>query len=224
MLLATPDQKNSEAEQRTLTQLPENTNPLNQQFSEFTANFEAYANDQFGYSDRLIYWNSTLKVVYMHKSPTDKVVIGKDKWLFFTVPNQIEDHQELSEDHLAAWYSLLDYRSVWFAERNIKYVMVIPSDKKSIYPEYYPAQYPIIHGNNTQLDQFLAYMADYPEISIIDLREPLSAYKVENPDGELLYYSTDTHWAEWGAFVAYQWLFQELESYLPDFVPLDHRT
>ena len=225
ILLTTPDQEISEAEQRTLTQLPENTNPFNQQFSEFVASFEAYTTDQFGYRDRLIYWHNYLKVVYMHKSSTEKVAIGKDKWLFYTVPNQIEDHQglsELSEDDLAAWASLLNYRHEWLAERGIPYVLVIAPDKKSIYPEYYPAQYPIINKNNTQLDQLLAYMSEHSELVILDLREPLLAYKRANAEGELLYYTADTHWTQTGAWVAYQWMMSQIQKFTPQLGPVNN--
>ena len=218
-MLATPDEEISEAEQRALTQLPENINPFNQPFKEFVTNIEAYVNDQFGYRDRLIYWHNYLKVVGMHKSPTDKVIIGKNKWLFFTRPNQIEDHQglsEFSEEDLARWANLLNYRHRWFAERGIVYVFVIAPDKKTIYPEYFPSQYPIIYENNTQLDQFMAYMAEHSEAWIIDLREPILAYKENNPDGTLLYYSTDTHWTHPAAFVGYQTMMTEIQKVLPD--------
>ena len=224
ILLTTPDQEISESEQRTLTQLPENTNPFNQQFSEFTASFEAYTNDQFGYRDRLIYWHNTLKVVYLHKSPTEKVIIGKNKWLFLTGPNQIEDHQGLSilsEDELADWASLFNYRHQWLAERGILYVLVIAPDKKSIYPEYYPPQYPVIYENNTQLDQFLAYMNTHSDLQIIDLREALLAHKSGNDTNQLLYYKVDSHWTQTGALIGYQWMIQQIQLFLPELIPAD---
>ena len=222
-MLTTPDQEISEAEQRTLTQLPENINPFTQPFTEFVSKMETYVNDQFGYRDKLIYWHNTLKVVYMYKSPTEKVIIGKNKWLFFTAPNQIVDHQglsELTEDYLEGWANLLNYRHQWFAERGILYVFVIAPDKKSIYPEYYPAQYPIVYEDNTQLDQFVEYVEVHTDAFIIDLRAPILAYKADNPDGELLYYSTDTHWTLTGAFIGYQAMMTEIQAVLPEVTPV----
>lgn len=223
-MLTTSDQEISESEQRTLAQLPENTNPFNQQFAKFVDDIEVYINDQFGCRDQLIYWHNYFKVVYMQKSPTDQVVIGTDNWLFFTQPNQIEDHQGLSiltEEDLAAWASLFNYRYEWLAERGIEYVLVIAPDKKSIYPEYFPEQYPIINENNTQLDQLLPYLAEHSPMQIIDLREPLLAYKNDNPDGELLYYTADTHWTPTGAWVGYQALMTELANLLPSLQPVN---
>lgn len=224
VMLTTSDQEISESEQRTLTQLPANINPFNQQFTDFVANMEIYVNDQFGYRDKLIYWHNYLKVMGMHKSPTDRIVIGKDKWLFFTEPNQIADHQglsNLSAADLATWANLFNARYDWLAEQGVEYVLIIPPDKKSVYPEYYPAQYPVIHENNTQLDQFLDYMANHSDLTILDLRVPLLAYKAENPHSELLYYTTDTHWTELGAFTAYQYILSQIQPAIPTVTPLN---
>ena len=223
-MFATPDQEISKTEQRTLNQLPENINPFSQPFEQFATNMEGYINDQFGYRDRLIHWYNYIKVVGLHKSPTEKVIIGKNKWLFLTQPNQIEDHQGLSilsDQELSDWNSLFVYRQQWLAERDIMYILVIAPDKKSIYPEYYPSQYPIIHENNTQLDQLLAYMRENSDLIILDLREPLLTQKKTYPDSELLYYKSDTHWTQTGAFVAYQWMIMKIQEFFPDLIPFN---
>ena len=48
----------------------------------FPARFEAYFADRFGFRGTLLRWNSVAKAGWLGVSPTPKVVIGRDGWLF----------------------------------------------------------------------------------------------------------------------------------------------
>lgn len=216
-MLTTDDKKISEQENRELVQSPELA--WGHRFTEMVSNTETYLNDQFGYREELVYWHSYFKSIYLKESPSERVIIGQDGWLFLAEPDQIRDHQGLytyTEDQQGYWRYIFQRRQDWLAERGIIYVLVIAPDKKSIYPEYYPAQYPIIHPNHTRLDQFLETIQNRTNIHMVDLRIPLVDYKANSGDSTLLYHKTDTHWNLFGGYLAYAYLIHELQTYYPD--------
>ncbi len=221
-MLTTPDQKISEFEKRNLAQVPRyNGHGLSRNFVE---QVETYLNDQFGYREDLIYGRAYLDAFYLHKAPSDKVLIGQDGWLYYTYPYQVADRQGLvnySDADKGFWRYVFQRRQDWLAERGVTYVLVIAPDKKTIYPEYYPSQYPVIYPDNTMLDQFLETLQNTSTVNMLDLREPLLNYKNYSGDTRLLYHKTDTHWTPLGSYIAYQYIIDNLRQYEPDIPRLE---
>lgn len=133
---------------------------------------------------------------------TRKVLPGREGWLFL----QQEDGRPIIQQSLGvyryspyelkAWSLLLLQRNYWAKLQGMDYVLVIPPNKSTIYPEYLPQGYRKVDSplSREQLQQAL------PDLHIIDLTDSVRAHKHKG----LLYAKNDTHWNELGAFFAYQ--------------------
>ena len=62
-------------------------------------------------------------------------------------------------EQLEAYRQILEARRDWLAARGIPYLLVIPPNKDTIYPEFMPAAYNKLHPRS-RLDQLLDYMRD----------------------------------------------------------------
>jgi hypothetical protein len=172
-----------------------------QLLSTFPAQFEAYFRDHFGFRSALIHALNVTRVGLLKVSTNPLVMLGRDGWLFYTdrpVGSASAPGLPLPRNRLARWQHALRARRDWLATRGIAYLIVIPPDKQTIYPEQLP---PKLRGwTPSHLDQLLAYLGPHSDLPILDLREPLRRAK----SWGLLYFATDTHWNQRGAFVAYQ--------------------
>ncbi|MBV6452101.1 MAG: hypothetical protein MHPDNHAH_02854 [Anaerolineales bacterium] len=155
-----------------------------------------------------------------------KVVVGDNGWLVYIAEGDIEDYQKVelfTEEELNQFQQNLDSLSVRYAEQGITLLIVIPPNKNTIYPERVPSQIPVI-GSESKLDQLVNYLRANGRQQVIDLRSALLAAKEERQ----MYYATDTHWNDYGAYIAYSALMAEVsekfpaaEAHLPsDFEPV----
>jgi alginate O-acetyltransferase complex protein AlgJ len=141
-------------------------------------------------------------------------LVGENGWLVYTAEGDIEDYQRsrlLTEDELTRFQQNLDALSTKYAERGITLLVIVPPNKNSIYPERVPSQIPVL-GNVTKLDQVVAYLRTHGQTQVIDLRPALIAAKAEHQT----YFATDTHWNEYGAYIAYSALMTELNKVYPN--------
>jgi alginate O-acetyltransferase complex protein AlgJ len=143
-----------------------------------------------------------------------KAVVGKDGWLFFTAEKSVQDYQNAIP---FAWGDLvevqqnLDVLNAQLQSRGITLLVVIAPDKSSIYPDYMPAEIPVIN-KNSRLDQFVFYMRNYGKTQVLDLRPTLRQARKTRQ----VYYATDTHWNDYGAFAAYAKIIATLRKTYPD--------
>ena len=61
-------------------------------------------------------------------------------------------------------------------------------------------------------------MAEHSDVTVLDLRPALR----EGKQGGLVYLPCNSHWNNFGAFVAYQAIAAEIQAMLPNFRPLGH--
>jgi alginate O-acetyltransferase complex protein AlgJ len=143
-----------------------------------------------------------------------KVLVGKDHWLVFTAENSIDDYQNdipLTKKKLSEIQRGLDAVTAHFEEQGITLLVVVAPNKNTIYPELVPPEIPVI-GNESRLDQIIDYLKQHGRTGILDLRPALLAAKRERQ----VYYATDTHWNDYGVFVAYQQIIDALQPDYPE--------
>jgi alginate O-acetyltransferase complex protein AlgJ len=160
----------------------------------------------------LIEWTANLRL-RLGDRVFPKVLVGEDGWLVYTAENDIESYQHADlfpEPELARIQQALDGLAARYAEQGITLVVVVPPNKNTIYPERVPAQIPVI-GSESSLSQLVAYLQQHGQTQILDLRPALWAAR-EQQD---LYYATDTHWNDYGAFIAYRQIMQVLSEQHP---------
>ena len=73
----------------------------------------------------------------------DKVVEGKDGWLFLVrdtnhVMDQHTGRLQFTPRQLEDWRYVLETRSAWLAGRQIPYFFIVPPNTHAVYPEYLP--------------------------------------------------------------------------------------
>lgn len=141
-------------------------------------------------------------------------LVGDQGWLVYTAEGDLEDYQRsnlFAEDELIRFQQNLDALSVQYAERGITLLVIVPPNKNSIYPERVPHQIPV-WNNETRFDQVVNYLHAHGQTQLIDLRPALLAAKTEHQ----VYYATDTHWNDYGVYLAYSTLMTELQKVYPN--------
>ncbi len=90
--------------------------------------------------------------------------------------------------------------------------MVVPS-AMTVYPELVPSEYK--PASVTKMDKTLDALRE-AGATVIDLE---SAFKKHKNDSKPIYFKTDSHWSEYGAYVAYTELFNYISQRFPDAKP-----
>jgi len=174
----------------------------------FPKRYDAFYNDHFTLRNNLTYLHSSIAFYGFGKSPIpEKAFVGLDGFLFMK-KNELEIYRGTNlytKDELVSLKQEYEYRVGYLRERKIKYYLIIAPIKPSIYPEYIPLSiYKINSFNKT--DQLVDLVKDMDGLTLIDLRQHL----INSKGDTLLYYKTDNHLNELGAFYACQ----EINKYL----------
>ena len=95
LLIVGPKEEIAVNEKRKLAVFPELS--LEQEaISSFPEKFEIYFNDHFGARKHLIHIHHYIKTMWLKRSPVEKVLIGKDDWLFYTDMKMVDSYLTLS--------------------------------------------------------------------------------------------------------------------------------
>ncbi|MFC2100994.1 hypothetical protein ACFLRZ_04105 [Bacteroidota bacterium] len=198
-------------ENRFLVQKPKfNIQHLDIYPSEYTAYFD----DNFGYRINLVMMNNLFKLKCLNVSPLPKkLVLGKNNWLFLTdegVDLIARNLITFSPKQLEKIRINLTERQKWLQKRGINYILFFIPLKHTVYPEFLPESLrdatPV-----SQMDQLISYLKQNTDLRIIDVRSLFFKIKKHHQ----LYYSNDSHWNHFGAFIAYQALLKEINKIHP---------
>jgi len=147
-------------------------------------------------------------------NPDDKVVEGKDGFLFLGNDSNDTLGQHAGEKLLTAlqvqqWHDLIEARSAWLYLQGIPYVCLIAPDPHAIYADKLPDD--VTPGDTRPALQVLDRLAERE--SWAPVLYPLEALRKERD--EMVYARTDSHWSEYGAYVAYREVMARLTESLP---------
>ena len=163
---------------------------------------EGWASDRMPWRDSLLRARAAwLGLLGMPLDP-DAVVVGRDGWLFFGdgVGRGIAQYRGIATLDAARLSDLVSYlrslREVADAA-GIPCVVVIAPDKHAAYPEFLPAY--LAGRGHGPADQLMAAMGDG---DVLDLRPVM--LEAKRTSGLRLYYRNDSHWNEFGAYLAYR--------------------
>jgi alginate O-acetyltransferase complex protein AlgJ len=197
-------------EQRTRAPMPS----LRTAGAQFPEQADAYFRDNFGWRDRIIRWHHQFKYKAFGESPVDSVIVGRDGWLFYSVPSDGMDIRNFSGHwpHAAAdvdaWLTAQDGRRHRYSRLGAQYLIAIAPDKQSVYPERVPFRYgPHAPGVLGELIDRSKQFADLPLLDLIPVLRPHA--------GSGIYYTADTHWNARGAFLAAGAIADRLRAGLP---------
>jgi hypothetical protein len=198
------------SEQRTLAPLPSFAPSA---LADLPTGLEHYWDDRMGLREDLIRAWAWLHIELLGVSPSDKLIVGRDGWLFFGDADAVAQYRGLArfdEPALERWTRVLEERNAWLAERGIAYLLVVVPNKHRMYAEYMPAAIPRVH-ETSQLDQLAAALRARGTVPFLDLREPLARAGRR----ARTYHRTDTHWNDVGAYAAYRAILAALAPRVP---------
>lgn len=171
--------------------------------TDYFTHVSSYAQDHFGFRDELISLNA--KILFaLNQSPVDKVIKGKEGWLFYKTYDALS---LLSSDKSAIISAIerrarhVSYRADTLKARGIAYVYVIAPNKMVMYREKMPKVYALSENNHMQ-DLFTQSL-DQSKLSFyFDLKKYLKEQQSKALEFDF-YYKNDTHWNHFGAYAAY---------------------
>jgi len=190
----------------------------------YFSSLEPFLSDRLPFREQLLGFQARVNLVFGKLLNPDVVVLGKDGWLFFgnSVGRGIDQYRGLlrfDDRGLAEFQNYFTEIEKTVAQAGIPLVVAIAPDKHSIYPERLPGG--LSRKGRSPTDQV---MAGPLGSRILDLRSVLLDAKADSPHP--LYYKTDSHWNEFGAYLAYRAIMDRLPGFPPvdpgvvDFLPL----
>jgi len=187
-------------EKRVPTKKPELPQNLSQ-LEAYPKKFNQYYNDNFGFRKDLISLNGKMMDKVFNESPNDRVLVGKDGWLYFDNKDSLLDasgRAKISNDLVNKGVDAFYQNWQEAKNKGLKYLFVIAADKTTIYAEFLPDYFK--YGSAHRIDVFKnALLSKYPDFPLVDLRPVLLKAKSK----EVVYHKTDTHWNKRGAHYGY---------------------
>lgn len=177
-----------------------------------------YINDRYSFRNEMITAWSSLIFEMGSSANQNKVVIGKNGYLFLgnhfdNMINQVKGKIVFNKEEFEAWSKDFLLRQKYLEQFDIPFYMVVVPKKHSVYPEYLPDY--IIPARENVFTQIRKYNDQLDIIYLIDTLK-----KATTNWGDLLYNKTDSHWSEIGAYVAYRELIDDLKSDFTELRPV----
>jgi hypothetical protein len=171
--------------------------------SQSVKDFNTYYDNNYGLKPQLVDSYLKFKTQVLDDTPLpNRVIKGKDDWYF--LGNQYNElfndsfgNFDFSEAELIEIKDFLQSTREVLAARGIAFYIVVPPNKHRVYTEMLPYQ---LNYTDTRLKTLNSYLKKEIDFEIIDLRDTL----IVNKNLGQLYYKTDTHWNDLGAFLGYQ--------------------
>jgi len=182
--------------------------------------FDNYYKAHFGFKKTMVNSYIKLKTSVLHENPLpNRVVIGKEGWYFLgnhnnELLNDSFGNFKFSEAELETIKDHVHTIRTNLKARGIEFYIVIPPNKDRVYAEKLPYK---LQQGKTRLEVLKAYLNKELNFNIIDLRDTL----LTNKNNGLLYYKTNTHWNDLGAYIAYQKTLKIIDSERS--IPTTHR-
>ncbi|MBN2048088.1 MAG: hypothetical protein JW750_09615 [Anaerolineaceae bacterium] len=181
--------------------------------------YQSFLAQHFSLKDAFLRFKHDFQYGILQENRFPIVLGGQNGWLYYTGERNMEDYQNafpISDDELMKIYSNLEQINRSLTRQGKKLIVVIAPNRETIYPDYLPSGVNPVNNTPDRLDQVLAYMEKmHAQTTILDLREPLLAAKEA---GHQVYFKTDTHWNQYGAFIAYQEICKEIQKDYPEHV------
>ena len=168
----------------------------------FSKEFDAYFNDHFFLRDELLDLNMKLtSFTGTSLNNTGKVISGKDGWYFYARNNAYRNYHNLdlfSPGELRQAAEDLDAIAEICRKNGKKVYLFIIPDKHKIYGEYFPGADKINPDSGSRAIQLTGYLNSNTPVPVVYFGDTLINRK---SDG-LLYWKNDSHWNEYGAYIA----------------------
>lgn len=202
--------KVSELEKRSLANFPVFSTHEGKLASGIRSSFENWLNDNIGFRDLFVSVYSNIQYNIFGRSPNSMVELGKDGWMYYTQDRNLKiasGEYVLLQKELESILKQQQRINDKLKSQGIEYVLVLPPSKVSIYPEYIRSgDYQV---RETPVDQLAQYIQTHSDIKVIPLKQALLEAKKEGQ----VFFKTDTHWTQYGAYMAYREIIKKLNEF-----------
>lgn len=196
------EEETSKTENRVLATRP-SLKAIYDKSQNYGQQFEQWFNDHFYSREKIIRFHD-----YIQRSITkrgnDKVLIGKDNWLFYTLENSINNFKNTSTFSDKELENIAQYLSDinnWAKQHGKEFYYLICPDKNKIYGEYIIGITQEKPDSQNRTNQLINYLRQHTDVKVIYLYDALHQAKKESDN--LLYWKNDTHWNSYGAYIGY---------------------
>lgn len=178
----------------------------------FAKRAEKHLDDSFGFRSQLVTAHSLVhRALGVSGSP--KYILGKRGWYYHReiedVLDQARGISHFSPPELERWIATMEARQRGLAAQGIDFLVVIAPNKHAIYPEYLPDW--ATQVGVTRYEQLRARLAD-SALQVLDAHEILRRAKASEP----VYFRTDGHWNDLGAFLVYREILAWIQARHPE--------
>jgi len=188
--------------------------------------YQNYFSEHFLLRDKNVALHNEILYRFLGSSVFQNVLLGKEGWLYLTDEDNLryfQCDQPFTPGELDILVEHVKEMHEFSKENGAEFVFLIAPDKESIYPEFLPEGIRT-SGKSCRMDQVLESLQK-AGLETLDLRKTLAT----NKSSGQLYYKTDTHWNDTGAFLAYRAVLSELIKVFPslqawssaDFLPVN---
>lgn len=190
-------------------------------YKQFPNLYERYFNDSLPFRNSFITLNNSIDYFLFNKASNDDVAIGLDNWLFYCNVDDgdpiacYQGNNLLSEEQLTSLAENCIRQRDFLKAQGIEFVILIVPNKERIYYEKMPQRYGP-PAEQYRVLQIVNYLKANTDLRVIYAYDELMSAK--SALQENIYYKTDTHWNEIGAYVGSRALLHELGIEIPDLV------
>lgn len=190
----------------------------------FNRQVDSYLNDRIGFREKFICLNSRIDYYLFSKSPNAKVIIGERGFLFYNGENagdgismsEYIGGDRYTDDQLSQIAEELTKAKKYLEQKGCEFIVFIAPNKSRVYSEYMPDVLKRARiSDKCQTDQIVDYLKANTGIRVVYPYEELKDYMNRHPD-EPLYYYSDTHWNDLGAYIGAKALLAELGINIPE--------
>lgn len=178
-------------------------------FKDYFGKINTFYNKNFGMRKLLIKSNAIFKITIFNAPPNKQIILGKNEWIFkdYDKPFALE----FNKKQLNNIEKILEKTSDWAVKNNVLYVFAIFPSKNTVYGEYLPYRLPE-RKQSIRTIQLSELAKNKKNLLFVDPYNDLIESKREG----LVYYKTDFHWNNFGAFVAGQKILSEINKFYPN--------
>jgi hypothetical protein len=180
--------------------------------------FDETFSEKLELREELISLAMNFKHLVLRDNLFNKLMYTKNsRWLNYIGELSLDDFQNaipFTPKQLETIQTKLDSIQQNLDQRGIKFYVVIPPNKNTIYPEDLE-EILTKFQLKSRLDQLVEYQSTHPGLDVIDMRPELLEAKKTN----LVYTATGTHWNDYGSWVGYNKIMSIISQDFPQLVP-----
>lgn len=211
-----PFYEQESTEKRKLSQPPSVLKENGKLNPDFFSDTDTYISEHFAFRSQLVTALSTVKEKALRTSAEEKVIVGKNDWLFFA--ETLDDYRginQLEDKDVQRIVKTLDLMNDYVTAQGADFQFMIAPNKNSLYGELMPYYYQQA-AQNTNLENLSAKLKNREYFTDV--------YLLLKEEKRQIYHSTDSHWNNLGAAIAFDAAMKNIKADYTDYLSMPYRV